>query len=190
MKNKIINYEEKISILEQENQLLKSLVDFYKSQSTTDALTQIGNRRLFDLDSIKYMEISERNNLKLFLILIDVDDFKLINDTYGHHRGDEALQNISKAISDNIRGEDGCYRIGGDEFAILALDTSTVSLAKELCKRIRNQCNISLSIGVVECTNLDIESSKKTADSLLYLAKESGKNCTCFFDNKDVKVLN
>lgn len=185
---KAIVYTEKIKRLEQENQILRDLVEHYKSESLTDALTEIGNRRAFDIDSKRYLNIAERNNIKLFLIMIDVDNFKGINDSRGHDYGDLVLKRVANAIKDNIRGEDNCYRVGGDEFSIYAFDENIKTLVSGVCRRVAKDAGISLSMGVVECSALPQDAGKKIADSLLYASKGAGKNCISYFEGNEIKM--
>ena len=100
-----------------------NLHELIKSQALTDPLTSLNNRRSFELEIARQMEISERYNIHLALMILDLDHFKDVNDTYGHPSGDEALRQISQCLRSNIRKGDFLARIGGDEFAILLPNT-------------------------------------------------------------------
>jgi diguanylate cyclase (GGDEF)-like protein len=118
--------------------------------------------------------------------MIDIDNFKKLNDTYGHNVGDEAIRRIGKVLSEGTRGIDLAARFGGDEFAILLVETE-LSRGMEVAERLRlaienmkipSAGNVTASFGVAECpssaqTAVDIA---KAADSLLYEAKGNGRD--------------
>ncbi len=112
------------------------LHELIKSQALTDPLTALNNRRSFELEIARQMEISERYNIHLALMMLDLDHFKTVNDTYGHPSGDEALRQISQCLRSNIRKGDFLARIGGDEFAILLPNTG-YEAADRVGKQIR-----------------------------------------------------
>jgi len=146
-----------------------------------DHLTKIYNRQKFDEELIKALDNKKRYNDNLSILLIDIDHFKLVNDTYGHFVGDLTLIALTKSISKALRINDIFARWGGEEFIILFPRTNidaAYSKAKELCEIIeayvdRNLPFITISIGVTEIKNSDtIETCLKRVDKALYLAKE------------------
>lgn len=125
---------------------------------------------------------------KAALFFLDLDDFKLINDTYGHAAGDHALKTVADILKRNIRAEDYAARIGGDEFVVFLSDISSPEAAKDCAQRICNQlaqvrlehtgARISGSIGIAIAPDegTDYENLAKKADGKTYLAKSNGKN--------------
>jgi len=157
--------------------------------ANTDELTGMNNRRAFFEHCNNIYEPLRRYGHTYSIIMLDLDLFKNINDTYGHHAGDITLQEVSKMILKIIRTSDIAGRLGGEEFAILLPETSSVS-AKDLAERIRSsiadtslQVNndtfyITASFGVSENVNGNvlIDDVLAQADRALYQAKESGRN--------------
>lgn len=152
--------------------------------ATIDGLTRIFNRKKIS-EHINYelKKRSKKNNL--FLIMFDIDNFKHINDTYGHDMGDEVLVKVAATAKSCIRAEDSIGRWGGEEFMILlpgAKKNDVVSIAERIRKEIfalqwENMKSISISLGVAEvCEGDDIQSFYKRVDNRLYYAKTHGKN--------------
>ncbi|AZV47037.1 hypothetical protein C3L23_07050 [Nautilia sp. PV-1] len=148
--------------------------------SYTDELTQIFNRKKFNTDIKKNMK--NFNKLSPYLMLIDIDHFKKINDTYGHPVGDYVLEELTKLISENIRSNDKFYRIGGEEFAIISTQKNNEN-ERIFAEKIKNLIekhsfdkvgNITISIGF---TKYQPEESYhnwyKRADEALYEAKKT-----------------
>lgn len=153
------------------------------NMSITDELTQIGNRRHFNLHFESEVSRSKRYENHLSLIMCDIDFFKDVNDKYGHDKGDEVLVNYAQLISSHLRNEDIFCRVGGEEFTILLPNTGKDN-AQKLAEKLRiviEQYKISLAItmsfGVVELS-MDENAGElyKRADEALYQAKESGRN--------------
>lgn len=157
-------------------------------QATRDPLTGAGNRGLFDENVKQLVELHHRNGQPCSLIMIDIDHFKDVNDTYGHTRGDEVLIRLVSRLNERLRKSDALYRIGGEEFAILLkdeqLDTAT-RLAETLRHHVEDpalldRMTITISPGVAELTdNSDGRSWVQRADQALYQAKNSGRNKVC-----------
>jgi diguanylate cyclase (GGDEF)-like protein/PAS domain S-box-containing protein len=153
--------------------------------ASIDKLTGIYNRRMLDTFLQKEIEVAKRHKDNLSLIIIDIDFFKLVNDTYGHLVGDNVLKQLSKIISENIRISDIFGRYGGEEFLIICTKTSEDSafiLAEKLRKEIENfrfekvgYKTISLGISSLKKDD-NIELLFKKADEALYEAKKSGRN--------------
>jgi diguanylate cyclase (GGDEF)-like protein len=160
-----------------------------------DGLTGLYNRMLFNKEIHNCMEDYRRFGLPFVLVMLDLDHFKKVNDTYGHLCGDMVLQQISKLIMDDIRKDDLVCRYGGEEFAIIFRNTKDIEGIKLRLERVRQKIadagleyqgdtvSVTCSFGVV-CSNL-IDKSKaveevvEKADAALYEAKETGRNKIC-----------
>ncbi len=167
----------------------KACVNELHRLSLTDSLTSLYNRRAFDKFMHDEVERSSRQGWPLFLALIDIDDFKEYNDSFGHGEGDKLLVELGQILKDCTRDSvDLNFRIGGDEFAVLLPET-TADQATEIVQRILLRFietsfgKTSLSIGVVSCKR-DPDMSReennkrvvKLADQAMYEAKNAGKN--------------
>ena len=154
-----------------------------------DHLTGLKIRRVFDEDARKMINDHASRNVPLSLILLDVDHFKEINDTYGHPCGDQVLSTLGNVLKQSIRETDVAGRVGGEEFCILLSNTdgkASQVFAEGLRLKlptIRLSClpssnSISASFGVVSYKKGDsLDELYKRADKALYQAKESGRNC-------------
>lgn len=164
-----------------------SLIDQLKQISITDPLTGAYNYRYLVEYLHKEISRSNRFNLKFSLILIDIDDFKFINDRYGHLNGDYALTSLVDTIKENSRTIDVLSRYGGDEFVVVAPETDSRH-ALEYCMRIlkasphlqfknkRERIKLSMGIATYPDDGKDIKRLIRMADKRLYKAKEKGKN--------------
>ena len=169
------NYQTKIEI---KNRSLTKL-------SNTDHLTQVHNRHSIESILTKELRRAQRHKTELSLVILDIDDFKKINDTYGHNIGDKVLRSISKVITSSIRETDYFGRWGGEEFIIIAPDTS-LDDALVMCEKVRNNIysfdfnlshKVSCSLGLAGYTDKDNKQILiNNADTALYEAKNSGKN--------------
>jgi diguanylate cyclase (GGDEF)-like protein/PAS domain S-box-containing protein len=153
--------------------------------SITDTLTQVNNRMRFDEISQQRLEEFSRYENISSLIICDIDDFKLINDKYGHSKGDEVLKAFAKVLKHNVRFTDTLARWGGEEFVVLlpqADITHAVAAAEKMRSAIQKYdfgCDerITASFGVAMTQNDDTQTRWfNRADRALYLAKQSGKN--------------
>jgi len=171
-----------------------------REQSIRDSLTGLFNRRV--LDELLELEDNKREAPPLSLLIIDLDNFKAINDTYGHPAGDLVLKTIGKVLRDNARGSDLVVRNGGEEFAILLPSTSP-TIALEVGERMRksiekvflthNGCPIAItaSVGIAHRSGKDVYPVRvlvEHADQALYQAKKSGKNRVCFYSVSPVLI--
>ena len=156
-----------------------------REDAIKDQLTGINNRRFFDTIIDNEIEISEKSNKPLSMILLDLDNFKIVNDTYGHPVGDELLRQSAQIVSGNIRNSDIFVRYGGEEFMILMSQTSedgAVLLAEKI--RAALEDNIfpvvgrqTASFGVaVRMKGESFVSWYQRLDKALYNAKKSGRN--------------
>jgi len=167
---------------------LKIAKQRYKELSVTDFLTQIYNRRHFmDLFNLEFAR-SKRYGLDLSLIIMDIDNFKHINDTYGHLQGDKVLREISAIIKTVIRTNDTFARYGGEEFVLMLPQTNldgSLQVAEKIRQKIEEKNfegpgRITISLGAACYPCLAIEEQEaliKAADNALYEAKRRGKNC-------------
>ena len=165
--------------LHAENQVLARL----------DPLTHLPNRRSFDEDLEQERERSRRHGSPVSLVMIDLDRFKAINDNYGHPYGDEVLRRVADSIRDALRKSDSAYRLGGEEFAVVARETD-LGGAQLLAERLRERVaatlseadgdpvGVTASFGVAELGTKqpDIARLVATADAALYHAKRTGRN--------------
>ena len=160
-----------------------------KRLATTDSLTQTMNRHFFTQLSDDLFSVAQSKKSGLVLILMDLDFFKNINDTYGHHIGDNVLIHITKVIKQTINTSMTLARVGGEEFALLS-DTISIDEAKVLAESIRekieqepynykeHKIKITISIGIASYHQGDSSFSEIfiRADNALYQAKDEGRN--------------
>ncbi len=161
-----------------------SLIQQLKSISITDELTGLYNRRGFLMMARKQLELASRINKTMWLIYMDVDNMKWINDNLGHEEGDNALRDTAGILKQTFRESDILARIGGDEFAIVALEDSKTG-ADSMIARISNDIrksssqkkrayHLSVSVGAVPCDSrpdCDISRLLTLADKLMYEQK-------------------
>lgn len=157
--------------------------------SITDSLTGIYNRTKFTEEINRWTDYCNRNNSPLCLVIFDIDDFKRVNDNYGHLIGDRVIQNIASTVKEEIRDTDIFARWGGEEFVILLPKTDihqATEMMEGIRKRIQNNKydmleNITCSFGLVALRkNEKQESLLQRADRLLYEAKDCGKNIVVY----------
>lgn len=151
-----------------------------------DTLTQVYNRRYFEYFANNIF-LKEKNTS---IILIDIDDFKQINDQYGHQAGDYVIKKMAKSIQNDLRDSDKVTRIGGDEFAIICTKSQPTSI-NEIAERIRksiqnthfvymsHEINITVSIGCISSNDdsfANFDELLRSVDGALYQSKDNGKN--------------
>jgi diguanylate cyclase (GGDEF)-like protein/PAS domain S-box-containing protein len=170
-------------------------------QAHHDALTGLPNRTLFN-DRLEHgVEICKRQNSMLALLFIDLDHFKQINDTLGHHVGDNVLKVVAERLKENLRNEDTLARLGGDEFTIIIEGISHIQETQKLAEKIQQvmaqpihidghtlyiTCSIGISIFPQDDT--EPENLVKYADAAMYRAKEEGRNNYQFY-SKEMTTL-
>jgi len=186
------SYTELITLNETLEKKVEERTYELKQLAVTDPLTQLYNRRYFTSVSNDILFIEKRKKENLSLIMIDIDKFKNINDTYGHKIGDDVLVEFAHLLKSTQRKSDITCRFGGEEFIIL-LPTTDIELATEVAQKLRKeteqisitldsnknvQFTISLGVSSVDLDNeLNIESALQRADNALYEAKNGGRNC-------------
>jgi len=182
--------------------MLKSIRDITKERkiqeklkylATTDTLSGLCNRAEFMNLAKREFDLAKRNNERVSLMIMDLDNFKNINDTFGHAAGDEIIREMGRIITASFRETDIYGRLGGEEFAVVLKNTS-LEEAKKAAERVReitagrkviygeDEISFTVSIGVASyCGNTDdtngIEDTLKMADAALYKAKAMGRNC-------------
>ena len=170
--------------------LSNTLLQKYKSESSKDFLTGLNNVRSFDIMLNRMLENTMAKDEDLSILMIDIDHFKKVNDTYGHSEGDAVLEKLGSILSNMCRSFDVVSRIGGEEFCIL-LPRCSSAKAIEVGERIRREVekrsfklttgleiNITVSIGVVSYpeTTRDVDILLEQADKALYASKRNGRN--------------
>jgi diguanylate cyclase (GGDEF)-like protein len=167
-------------------------------QATVDALTGIPNCRSFSEAILREFKRAKRERAPLSVIMCDIDQFKLYNDSYGHAAGDECLKQVAKTMAGTLKKPaDFCARYGGEEFIIILPNTNeagTLYIAEQVRAAVQSLeithdkslplKVVTLSLGVATMdaeTNLSNEELVKRADDSLYLAKKNGRNCLVSF---------
>ena len=159
--------------------------------ATLDALTNLNNRRQFEVRLKQEIATTKRQKNPLCAMMIDIDFFKKVNDTYGHASGDIVLRTVASIIKEHLRESDIPSRYGGEEFAVL-LPYTHIEEAKIVGERLRKavektqisidkkNINVTISMGLAEFSSIETgEDLFKRADRALYEAKESGRNRVC-----------
>lgn len=164
----------------------KAYLDVCEEAAFTDHLTGLANRRRFERQLEREVNRTQRLGHPLSVLMIDIDNFKSVNDSFGHDVGDEALRGFGKVLREGTRGIDLAARIGGEEFAVLLVETElhrAIEVAERLRIAIRNMPvpsadHITASFGVAECPSSaqTADDVLKVADTFLYQAKARGRN--------------
>lgn len=164
-----------------------------KDLAMRDGLTELFNRRIFDETLAQKIKCPDMRPVSL--LIIDLDNFKRVNDTFGHQAGDQVLKTFARILKESCRGHDLVARFGGEEFAIILSQTKATT-AHAIAQRIRNrlektaftfddrQLQMTASIGLATCqegVTVSTANLVKQADRALYQAKTSGKNKVCVF---------
>lgn len=171
------------------NQERLQMLDELKKLSITDGLTQLYNSRHFYSQLNGEIERFNRYGQKLSLLLLDIDDFKKYNDTYGHLEGDKILVRIGQIIRACLRKMDSAYRYGGEEFTIILPGTpgeEARTVAERLRTAVAAECfshpgesrvQITISVGVTQyCREESVASFVQRADQAMYQSKQAGRN--------------
>ncbi len=160
----------------------------FEQQASTDALTGVHNRHWMTRAFPRALQRCSLNKQPFAVMVVDIDHFKKINDTYGHLVGDLALKTVARCMAENLRPHDLLARYGGEEFAVLLTEADLES-AKMVAERLRSRIaaaeirsndisfNVTLSIGITPTQHDDrLESLIHEADQALYRAKQNGRN--------------
>ena len=180
---------DRVSVLAPERQLTLDMpddVEALQHLAATDPLTGVANRRGGEKHIANEVSRARREKRPLSCILVDIDRFKTVNDTYGHQAGDQLLRDVSALLRRTVRAYDILVRWGGEEF-LLVLPGVGLELARTLADRLRGAVErldthglgpVTVSAGAAEFENdYDFASTLRTADRRLYQAKASGRNC-------------
>ncbi|MBZ0112718.1 MAG: GGDEF domain-containing protein [Thermoanaerobaculia bacterium] len=193
-------------VIAEEQALLQDMNRTLKEAAVRDSLTGLLNRRSLNQRLAEVLAFSHRYGTHASLVMVDLDGFKSINDTFGHSIGDRLLQVFAGVLEDSIRETDFAFRLGGDEFCIL-LPGSSLSDATLFANRILAEFpallgreiddaalitgGVGLSAGCVETTGPGEtpEHLLQRGDRQLYRAKRSGRNRVCQEDGRDIEVV-
>ncbi len=181
-------------------ELEKKLYSTYqtvKSLAETDSLTGLSNRYFFDESLKQVLAINNRSKKKVALLLFDLDDFKMVNDSFGHDVGDILLKKVVARIKGCLRGSETFARLGGDEFAIMLGNLDSSDQAGQVARRIISvlykpfdiastsiKATLSLGISLFPDNGKTSEELFKDADIAMYRAKKNGRNKICFFEDE------
>jgi len=176
---------------------VRNSILFRQAQSAAleDALTGLNNRGAFDASLKREIDLANRQHTPLSLIVLDIDHFKAVNDTYGHSSGDLALQSLANVITNTMRNSDIAFRYGGEEFTLILSNTDSKSallvaerlrlaVAKISCNDGQKTFGFTISAGVAQLSRGENGTALfDRADHVLYQAKKSGRNQTKCADN-------
>jgi diguanylate cyclase len=198
---KAISHSRKRFELEQE---LQASYQRVKSIAEKDVLTGLSNRYYFEIRLKEAYKDFQRNRNRVALLVLDLDDFKCVNDTHGHPSGDELLKRVARRISCCLRGDECFSRIGGDEFAIILQNVTSVQSVTQVAKRILRvskklyrlkdvevgvKCGVSIGISLTHFDRAFEQNLIKEADIALYRAKQA-KSSFCYFEKEMQEEIN
>ena len=195
MKRKIEQANKELLML---NEQLKEENEKLLKSAIKDELTGVYNRKFFEKRVVEEMEIADRANEHISLIIFDLDRFKLVNDNFGHQFGDEVLKRTTQIAGDLIRKTDFLNRVGGEEFAIILPNTNkaqAVFVAEKVRKALEDNKHFKVgqvtgSFGVAERMKAEsLRSWYKRADNALYQAKNTGRNRVVDSDKIDIPLV-
>jgi diguanylate cyclase (GGDEF)-like protein len=168
-----------------------------KKLAEHDTLTGLYNRYSFEEALQLSILQKSREDTKLALTLFDLDNFKFINDSYGHHVGDDILRQVAQRVNDCLRGNEVFARLGGDEFAIILSNLQAIDNATRVTKRILSTLDkpfdiagisikVTASIGIAIYPDSTVNATEllKHADIAMYRSKKLGRNQICYFEDK------
>jgi diguanylate cyclase (GGDEF)-like protein len=178
--------EEKVRLRTLELEAANRALDL---QARTDALTGLLNRRGFEMQIAFALALARRSGRPLSLITVDVDQFKQVNDTYGHEAGDEVLRRLALTLATRLRTSDVVARLGGEEFVALLPDTdldgaqsiaeALVAAVDEQRDPVVGQITVSAGVSMMRSAQDDGADLLRRADAALYDAKGQGRNRVC-----------
>jgi len=169
------------------------------NHALTDPLTGVGNRMSLNQNLVREIDLSRRHDQDMCIMMIDIDNFKKINDNYGHGVGDNVLSAIVQDIQNTIRSSDALFRFGGEEFVVL-LPQTCISSTQIIAERIRTVIAANISIDgydkrVTACIgaasyekDMTMDELLNKADQAMYIAKRSGKNRVIIANNAEKRA--
>ncbi len=196
LQDKLIESKSRVEKLQQELQSAKS-------EALTDPLTKALNRRGFETQMKRLAAAPEFKSKRVSFLMLDIDFFKKINDTYGHLFGDRVICGITAALTSQVKGRDSVARLGGEEFAVVLPDTpiqGAFAVAEHIRQsieraKIRRSAKhedvggITISIGIADCSiDTDWTDALARADTALYVSKKTGRNKTTIYDDTMGKI--
>lgn len=194
--------ERKNGQLEDINQQLEQQREAALHMAYHDPLTKLGNRGKLLIDLTQLIEESKCTKQLFAFMFVDLDRFKLVNDTLGHNAGDQLLQKVSERLLGELRESDSLYRVGGDEFIVLMRAVSNENAPHAVAQRLIDclaqpfslcdqQASIGATIGISVCPDdsEDRDELIKFADNAMYEAKEGGRNSYCYYDTRHAQRL-
>jgi diguanylate cyclase (GGDEF)-like protein len=182
---------------------LRHQVEELSALVSTDALTGLYNFRHFETVLQAEMDRSKRSGIPTSLVLVDADNFKAVNDTYGHEKGNLVLKYLADILRSAVRTTDIVCRYGGEEFAMIFPETH-LNLAVKVADRIRiqvasqaaaiddDEIKLTVSMGAsvyMKTSVIDLNDFVASVDKYLYEAKQSGRNCICHIDYSDLRAV-
>jgi len=192
--------EQSLRALSEQNQAFQKEHQILSRLSVTDGLTELNNHRYFQEQLRREVKRLQRTGIGLAMLIIDIDDFKKLNDSYGHAAGDEFLRQLAQILRESVRETDLLARYGGEEFVVVATNTNAdgaallgeklrtkVAESSFIVDETKRPRRMTVSIGVASFR----ESRSKLfadADAALYRAKASGKNCVVSHEEEDPGV--
>ncbi|XQW86936.1 GGDEF domain-containing protein [Thalassotalea piscium] len=188
MRKRLTLMQEKVNTLELQGQVFAKKIKEQQAKSYQDSLTKLDNRASFDDCFSKQIVRFHHSPFELAIVVMDLDDFKRINDTYGHIAGDKTLQVIANTLAKSVTKNEFVGRYGGEEFVMIfsgfnkqdlvkKLNQIRLNVAKLPFKFRNNNVTMTLSIGATHITTNDnVHTAFERADTALYKAKENGKN--------------
>lgn len=171
------------------------------AEARIDSLTGVANRRAFDEELTRRLAEWRRRHSPMSLMLVDIDNFKQVNDRYGHQAGDAVLRETAKVLENTMREMDFTARFGGEEFAVIfpattlaearrAAQRALQGVAGHLFEKDGHELQLTISVGVAEVgPSDDAETLIRRADEALYLSKAAGRNCGHFSNGSDFLLL-
>jgi len=202
MRAKEEEYTQQLKIdIKEKTQKIQKQKEILHDQAYHDGLTGLPNRTLFYDRLRRGIKHSKRNNNNMALFFIDLDNFKEINDSLGHHIGDKVLIEVTRRLKSKIREEDTLARLGGDEFTIIMENLDNIHDASILAEKIQHICreviNIDEHAFYITCStgisfypqdSDDVDNLLKYADAAMYKAKDEGKNNIQYYSSEMTKM--
>ncbi len=191
MRGSVLNLQSQLEQSKQEVEKLHRELESAKGEAMIDPMTGILNRRGFEKAASRILDESASSGKEICLLMVDIDHFKKINDTYGHLVGDKVIRAVAEMLKSKVKGQDSVARLGGEEFAVLLPETPAAgafAVAEHIRKSIENGKirridsqetigAVTVSIGIASLTpDEDINQLLDQADKALYASKTQGRN--------------